>query len=97
MPTHGPPTVVEALEDVKLWFAIVLPCTLDATVVPTDRLIPRNRFAIAPAIVHAVPPALAAPPPMKLFVTTKLLPEVFDIVMPDSVAAVVSVRGLTVW
>jgi hypothetical protein len=88
--------VVEALDDVKLKFAIVLFWTLDATVVPTDRLIPRNRFAIAPAIVQAVPPALAAPPPMKLLLTTKLLPELFEIVMPDSVADVVSVL-VAVW
>ena len=89
--------MVEALDDVKLKFAIVLFWTLDATVVPTDRLIPRNRFAIAPAIVQAVPPALAAPPPMKLFVITKLLPDVlFEIVMPDSVADVVSVL-VAVW
>src|SRR4029078_9287044 len=97
MPTQGPPTVVDALEDAKLKFAIVLPCTLEGVVVPTERLIPRKRFATVVArIVRAVPPARAAPPPMELFVTTKLLPELFEIVMPPSVADVVTVR-VAVW
>ena len=89
--------MVDPLDDAKLKFAIVLPCTLEATVLPTERLIPRKRFAtVLGPIVHAVPPALAAPPPMKLFVMTKLLPEVFEIVMPPSVADVVTVRD-AVW
>ena len=62
--------------DVKLKLAIVFPCTLDAVVLPTFKLIPRNLLPIEPAIVHAVPPALVVLPPMKLLLITKLLPDV---------------------
>ena len=89
--------MVDPLDDAKLKFAIVLPCTLEATVLPTERLIPRKRFAtVLGPIVHALPPALAAPPPMKLFVIKKLLPDVFEIAIPASVAEAVELR-VAVW
>jgi hypothetical protein len=58
-------------------FLTVLPCTLLGVVVPTLRWIPTKRYVNdVLVVVQAVPPAFAALPPITLFVTVKLLPDV---------------------
>ena len=75
---------VLVLDVVRFMFAIVFPCKLVAVVVPTDNWMPRKIGAVVS--VHAVPPALAAPPPIKLFVITKLFPDAeFEIKIPLTV------------
>ena len=77
MPHHTPGSAVALLLLVQTMFAMVFPCTLLGGVVPTSRWIPTKRLSwFVPVVVHAVPPAPGALPPMKFPVIVKLLPEV---------------------
>ena len=53
---------------------IVLFCTLDAGDDATLRLMPMNRIAADPVVVHAAPVAPAAEPPMEFPVMEKFAP-----------------------
>ena len=76
---------VLVLEVVRFMFATVFPCTLVAVVVPTANWIARKIGT--DVSVHDVPPALAEPPPIKLFVITKLFPDAeFEMFMALTVA-----------
>ena len=71
------PFVVDALELVFVEIlVIVFPWILLATVVPAVSCIPTNRFVnVVFVIVHGVPAANGALPPIKLLLTIKLFPD----------------------
>lgn len=77
MPAHAPgwAVVVVAVDQEK--FLMTLPCTLVATLLATRSQMPTKLYAaVVPVLVQAVPPALAALPPMKFPLTVWLLVEV---------------------
>jgi len=77
---------VDVLADVTAMLRMVFPCIEVGVVAPTVACMPRNTRVAVAVNVKGVPPQFGAVPPMKLLVTTKLLPLLLESRMALNVA-----------